>query len=81
MAAGGCAGCVKTFSGLEPNTEYESVRSDEMAYRLHREKMEKGFMDLEPLAPAMRGIEWMCIGAGIGMTLSGVGRLFHGFKK
>ena len=67
-------GCVKTFSGLEPNTEYESVRSEEMAYRLHMEKMEKGVMDLEPIAP---GIKWM----GIGMALAGMGHLVQSFKK
>jgi hypothetical protein len=69
-------GCVKTFSGLEPNTEYKSVRSEEMAYRLHREKMEKGIMDLD-----IPGINWMCIGVGIGMAGAGMGFLVHGFKN
>jgi hypothetical protein len=66
--------CVKTFSALEPNTAYESVRSEEMAYRLHREKVEKGIMDLEPIAPA---IKWMGIGIGVGSAGFGLGHLFQ----
>ena len=76
-------GCVKTFSGLKPNTKYESVRSEEMAYRLHLEKMEKGVMDLDT-----PGIKWMGIGvgvgiagAGLGIGAAGVAVLVHGFKK
>jgi hypothetical protein len=76
-------GCVKTFSGLEPNTEYESVRSEEMAYRIHMEKMEKGVMDLDT-----PGINWMCIGVGVGTAgigvgffFAGVGCLVNSFKK
>ena len=71
-------GCVKTFSGLEPNTAYESIRSEEMAYRLHMEKVEKGVMDLEPIAPAAY---WMSIGmaaAGVGY---GVGCVIQSWKK
>ena len=62
-------GCVKTFSSLEPNTEYESVRSEEMAHRLHLEKMEKGIMDLDT-----PGIKWMGIGvAGAGLGIAAIG--------
>ena len=66
-------GCVKTFSGLEPNTAYKSVRSEEMAYRLHMEKMDKGVLDLEPIARFAPAAYWMGVGVGVGVAVAGVG--------
>ena len=68
-------GCVKKFSGLEPNTEYETVRSEELAYSLHMEKMEKGVMDLQPIAPAAY---WMGVGVGVGVAFAGAGAAGYG---
>ncbi len=78
-------GCVKKISGLEPNTEYETVRSEEMAYKLHLEKMEKGVMDFQPIAPAiyLMGAGVLCAGAGAGAGAAGygLGYLVQSFKK
>jgi hypothetical protein len=71
-------GCVKTFSGLEPNTAYESVGSEDMAYRLHMEKMEKGVMDLEPIAPAAY---WMGVGVAAAGVGYGVGYVVQSLKR
>jgi hypothetical protein len=68
-------GCVNKFSGLEQNTEYETVRTEEMAYRLHMEKMEKGVMDLQPIAP---GVNWMGVGVGVGVAFAGAGAAGYG---
>ncbi len=77
--------CVKKFSGLELNTEYETVRSEEMAYRLHMEKMEKGVMDLQPIAPAAyllaAGVGAGVLCAGMGLLGQGLGYLVQSFKN
>ena len=59
-------GCVKSFGGLDGNTKYTSCRSEELAHRLHVEKMENGVLDLEPLAPAAKGVYF----AGLGVFLN-----------
>ncbi len=69
--------CVKKISGLEPNTEYETVRSEEMAYRLHMEKMEKGVMDLQPIAQFAPAAYLM----GAGVLCAGAGYLVQSFRN
>ncbi len=67
-------GCVKSFSGLDGNTKYESCRSEELAHRIHMEKLEKGVLDLEPLAPAAKGAQYAAgLGVGLGVGVAGVG--------
>ena len=71
-------GCVNKFSGLESNTEYETVRSEELAYSLHMEKMEKGVMDLQPIAPAAYWMGVGVAGVGVGVAFAGAGAAGYG---
>jgi hypothetical protein len=75
-------GCVKEFYGLENNTAYESVRSADLAHRIHVQKMEQGVFDIEPLAPGItaagngiaaigRGLN--VVGWGVAVGVAGVG--------
>ena len=73
-------GCVKSYWGLDGNTKYESCRSEELAHRLHMEKMENGVLDLEPLAPAAKGIQAMGVGTGLGVAFAGLGALVKALK-
>ena len=59
-------GCVKGFHGLENNTAYESIRSADLAHRIHLQKLEKGVFDIEPLAPGITA-------AGNGIAAAGKG--------
>ena len=70
-------GCVKSFGGLDGNTKYTSCRSEELAHRLHEEKMENGVLDLEPLAKgahyAGSGAYYAGLGFGLGAGFVGLG--------
>jgi hypothetical protein len=65
-------GCVKGFHGLENNTAYESIRSADLAHRIHLQKLEKGVFDIEPLAPGITAA-----GNGIAAAGKGIGQGFH----
>ena len=77
-------GCVKGFHGLENNTAYESIRSADLAHRIHMQKLEKGIFDVEPLAPGIaaagegiaaagKGFHVASWGAAIGVSSAGLG--------
>jgi hypothetical protein len=76
--------CVKSFSGLDENTKYESCRSEELAHRLHVAKMERGVIDLEPIAPAANvagaGVHYAGLGAGVGAAFYGAGTFLKALK-
>ncbi len=80
-------GCVKSYWGLDGNIKYESCRSEELAHRLHMKKMENRGLDLEPLAPAAKGIQAMGVGVqamgvgtGLGVAFAGLGSLVKALK-
>ena len=66
-------GCVKGFHGLENNTAYESIRSADLAHRIHVQKMEKGAFDIEPLAPGIAAAGNGIAAAGKGLHVAGWG--------
>ncbi len=65
-------GCVKGFHGLENNTAYESIRSADLAHRIHLQKLEKGVFDIESLAPGIAAA-----GNGIAAAGKGIGQGIH----
>ena len=70
-------GCVKGFEGMEQGCAYESVRSQDLAHRIHVEKMEQGVLDFEPLAPGFKaagdGVKFAGLGLGFAFAAIGVG--------
>ena len=78
-------GCVKSYWGLDGNKKYESCRSKELAHRIHVEKMEKGILDLEPIAPAAasaaKGALYAGAGIGAGIGFAGLAVLINALKS
>ncbi len=68
-------GCVKGFHGMENNTAYESIRSADLAHRIHMQKLDKGRFDVEPLAPGIATAGKGIASAGEGIAAAGKG--FH----
>ena len=70
-------GCVNNTKGLDQGREYKSVRSEELAHRIHVEKMKQGHIDLEPIRPAVTiaaiGFAAIGIGFGVGVAALGIG--------
>ncbi len=50
------AKCVAGFEGMDANTSYVSVRSDDTAHKIQLEKSEKGVVDFEPFRDGVTGI-------------------------
>jgi hypothetical protein len=59
--------CVFDFAGMEPNTRYISVRSQDLAHKIHLENIEKGIVDIEPLRDGFTAI-------GVGVAAWGIGK-------
>ena len=69
--------CVAGFERMEPNKRYISLRSAELAHKIHLERLEKGMMDLEPFRAGFNafgfGVAAMGIVVGIGVMAWGLG--------
>ena len=48
------SGCVRHFNGLEPHKSYHTMPSAELAHQIHINKMDKGIIDMEPVAEAAK---------------------------
>ena len=64
------AKCVAGFEGMDANTSYVSVRSDDTAHKIQLEKSEKGVVDFEPFRD---GVTAMGFGVGFGVAARGIG--------
>ena len=64
------AKCVAGFEGMDANTSYVSVRSDDTAHKIHLEKSEKGVVDFEPFRDGVTAIGY---GVGFGVAAWGIG--------
>ena len=70
-------GCVNNAKGLDQGREYKSVRSEEMAHRIHIEKLKQGIVDLEPIRPALT---IAAFGFAVGVAALGVSKLISACK-
>jgi hypothetical protein len=70
--------CVFDFAGMDSNTRYISVRSQDLAHKIHLENIEKGIVDFEPFHDGFTAIgSGMCamgVGVGIGVAAWGIGK-------
>ena len=66
-------GCVSNAKGLDQGREYKSVRSEELAHRVHIEKMKQGILDLDPIRPAVTIAAFGFAMIGVGVAALGIG--------
>ena len=67
------AKCVAGFEGMDANTSYVSVRSDDTAHKIQLEKSEKGVVDFEPFRDGVTAIGYGVTAMGFGVAAMGFG--------
>ena len=67
--------CISGFEGMEPNKRYISLRSAELAHKIHLDRLEKGMMDLEPFRDGFNAFGFGVAAMGIGVMAWGLAAL------
>ena len=67
------AKCVAGFEGMDANTSYVSVRSDDTAHKIQLKKSEKGVVDFEPFRDGVTAIGYGVTAMGFGVAAMGFG--------
>ena len=74
--------CVKLPSGLDPGVQYISMPSEDMAHRVHLEKLRNGVLDLQPLErPLTIAAAIFGVATTVAATTFGVAALVKAWKQ